>query len=169
MLKFENSWRIDSPGPIPDGVVGGFSDLIGRVASPGNRWKMLEHFKAYFASAAGATSSVSSSEGWAKTDLATYMDRAAENAPLFIEAFFDACEALQNSSDLAAPDVARMNRVLAENAAGYEIIPPDLISQNPQVAVAVPEHIPSLDEQAQDLIRRSLGDSENLLSEGRHK
>jgi hypothetical protein len=120
MLKFNDAWRFDSPGPIPPGVVHSFSDLIGKIVSQGDRHRLLEYFKAYFAEAAGFTSNWSSSASWAETDLDNYMRRAAENAPLFIEAFYDACEAL-HPSGIGLPNLNRINRVLLENDAGYEI------------------------------------------------
>jgi len=129
---------------------------------------MLEHFKGYFAGASGTTSSWSSSESWADSDLDSYMRHAADNAPLFIEAFYDACESLRSRHpDFALPDVARINRVLAENDAGYEIQPPHLIARNAPAAIAVPERVASLNEQAQEIIQHSLSESERLLAEGR--
>ena len=92
MLKFNDAWRFDSPGPIPPGVVQGFSDLMRKIVSQGDRHRLLEHFKGYFAAAAGFTSNWSSSASWAETDLDSYMDHAAKNAPLFIEAFHDAAK-----------------------------------------------------------------------------
>lgn len=169
MLKFEHSWRFDSPGSIPTGVETGIFELIGRVASRGTRQDTLEHFKGYFANAAGIACYRSSNESWAETDLDTYMGHAAENAPLFIEAFYDACEALRSSGDVAVPGVDKMNRVLSENAAKYEIQLPNLVSLSPHVAVAVPERTRSLNDRAMDLIQESLKDSERLLSEGRHR
>jgi hypothetical protein len=97
------------------------------------------------------------------------MSQAAENAPMFIEAFYDACETLREADETAVPSVARMNRVLAKNQAGYEIRPPRLVAQNPQTPVAVPTHAPSLDEQARELVQQSLNDSERLLSEGKYR
>lgn len=35
MLKFNGSWRFDSPSKVPNGVVAGFSELIGRIATQG--------------------------------------------------------------------------------------------------------------------------------------
>lgn len=169
MLNFEQSWRFDSPGPIAPGVEWGFLELIGKIASQGGRQNILEHFKSYFANAAGIASYRSSNESWAETDLESILGHAAENAPLFIEAFYDGCEALGSSGEIAVPGVARINRVLAENAAGYEIEPPNLVARGPQAAVPVPARPPSLNEQAQELIQKSLKDSEQLLSEGRHR
>jgi hypothetical protein len=165
MLKFNDAWRFDSPGPIPPGVVQSFSDLMGKIVSQGDRHRLLEHFKGYFAAAAGFTSTWSSSASWAETDLDSYMDHAAKNAPLFIEAFYDAYEAL-HPSGIGLPDLNRVNRVLLENDAGYEISPPDLVPRNPNLQITLPKHTPSLDEQAQELIQRSLDDSEKFLLGG---
>lgn len=166
MLTFNGSWRFDSPGSVPSGVRREFSDLISRIATQGDQQSVLEHFKAYFAPAAGTTSSLSSSASWAETDLQRHMDGASLNAPLFIEAFFDACESLR-SKGVAVPEVHVINRVLAKHNAGYEIRPPDLVSLNGQVApIPVLEEPPSLDEEALELVQRSLSQSEKFLSEG---
>src|SRR5271166_1704224 len=104
MLQFDKSWRFDSPGPIPGGVVNAFSELIAKiVAGQENKWGVLERFKRHFADAAGIPSSSSSSASWAQTDLQRYMGLAADNAPLFIDAFFSACQELDAQS-VAVPD-----------------------------------------------------------------
>ena len=104
MLKFDGAWRFDtSPGGVPADVVNDFVELIGKVATQGDRQEILEHFKRYFASAAGTTVSWSSSVSWAETDLQSHMEQAAANAPLFIEAFYDACEVLQNLLEESLP------------------------------------------------------------------
>jgi hypothetical protein len=168
-LKFTGAWRFDSPGRIPDAVANECFELIGKIATLGDRQSSLEHFKAYFANAAGRTSSWSSSESWAETDLRLSMEEAAANAPLFIEAFYDACEALRKDDEFAAPEVKLINRVLAEHSAGYQIRPPNLVRQGGVAPVPVPETPPSLDEQARDLIQRSLSQSEQLLSDGLYR
>jgi hypothetical protein len=170
MLKFNGAWRFDSPGPVPNGVVASFSDLIGKIATQGDRQTILEHFKSYFGDASGTTTTWSSSTSWAETDLDNYMRQVSANAPLFIEAFYDACETLSKKHpEFAVPDVSRINRLLSENEAGYEIKPPDLISRNPHAPIIVSERAASLDEQAQEIIQKSLKDSEQLLAEGRHR
>lgn len=170
MLKFNGAWRFDTPGSIADGVSAEFSRLIGKIVPQGSRQAMLEHFKDFFAGAAGSTSSWSSSATWAESDLQSYMSDASANAPLFIEAFYDACEALRRAHpDYALPDVALINRVLSNHNAGYQIQPPDLISQNAQEAIEVPQEPLSLDQQAQDIIQQSLKQSKQLLSEGRDR
>jgi hypothetical protein len=170
MLKFNGTWRFDSPGKIPYGVINQFSILIGKIAAQTDRQTILEHFKHYFAGAAGTTSSWSSSVSWAETDLDGSMRQAAVNAPLFVEAFYDACEALRKTyPEVTIPDLVRINRLLAEHETGYEVRPPELLSRNLEAPVIAPERVASLDEQAQDIIQKSLKDSEDLLSEGRHR
>lgn len=167
MLKFDPAWRFSSPGPAGPAVVGGLSGLIGRIAVQGDRQSVLEHFKGYFANCAGFTSNRSSSASWAESDLDDYMRRAAENAPLFIEAFYDACSAIQvRNPEVAIPDLGLVNRILHETGAGFQIAPPDLIATS-AAPIIVPERAPSLDEQAELLIQQSLKLSEQLLAEGR--
>lgn len=166
-MKLQGSWRFDSPGAIPLEVVREFDSLIGRIAAQGNRWSVLEHFKYYFAVAAGTTSSRSSSESWAESDLDRFMGFAAENAPLFIDAFYEGCEALRSDPTLTLPDLGRINRVLAEHGAGYELRPPELVAVGVHQPIAVPQSYRSLDEQAQEIVQQSLLQSERLLAEGR--
>jgi hypothetical protein len=168
MLKFDGDWRFDSPGEIAPGVVGGFFNLISKIAGQfPNRYGIMEHFKQLFARAADQDYSRSSSLSWAESDLRDYMNRAGNNAPRFIEAFYDACEALrQQSPEITVPAAARINRVLFENEAGYEVVPPDLICRNPQAPVPVPVRAPSLRQQAQEAFERSLAASEKALADG---
>lgn len=171
MLNFDGQWRFEAPSAIPLAVRSKFAEFIGRIASQGERWEILEHFKYYFAGTAGLTSHRSSSESWADSDLDSYMERASDNAPLFIEAFYDACEAVRvEHPHFVVPDVEMMNRTLRQNDAGYEIRWPNLIFLGvTDERVAVPERQASFDEQAQELIQRSLKESDRLLSEGRNR
>lgn len=140
MLKFDGAWRFNSPGAIADGVQDEFFNLIRKVAAQGDRQRILEHFKHYFANATGSTSTWSSSASWAETDLGSCMSDAAANGPLFIEAFYDACTALKTRQpDFAVPDAAIINLVLARNNSGYDVRPPDLIARNPPATIVVPE------------------------------
>jgi hypothetical protein len=168
MLRFDGAWRFDSPGEIAPGVVGGFSDLITKVAGQfPNRYGVIEHFKQFFAKAADEDYSWSSSLSWAESDLERDMNRAGANAPRFIEAFYDACEALlQQYPEITIPDATRINRVLYECEAGYEVAPPNLICRNPQAPVPVPPPAPSMRQQAQEAFQRSLTASEKALAEG---
>ena len=165
-MQLQGPWRFDSPGAMPLEAVREFDTLVGRVAAQGNRWAILEHFKGYFAGAAGATTSRSSSESWAESDLDRLMSQAAENAPLFIEAFYDGCESLRSEADLTVPEVGRINRILSEHGVGYEIRPPALVAVGLHQPIPVPERYQSLDEQAQEIVQQSLQQSEKLLAEG---
>lgn len=170
MLNFEARWRFETPGSIPLGVIHKFNDYIGRIAAQGERWDILEHFKGYFGGAAGRTSSWSSSESWADSDLSSYMHQAAENCLMFVEAFYDGCNTLRaQHPEFGIPDLGIINRVLRENETGLEIRPPNLVFINPQQTIIAAPHVLSLDEQAQDLIQHSLKESEKLLVEGRNR
>lgn len=147
------------------GVVRAFSEFISKIAPPNDRHSFLEHFKQYFARAAGADYHPSSSQSWAQTDLDQHMERAAANAPLFIEAFYSACADL-HPDEYPVPDVARINRVLAEHRAGYEIRPPRLIATVDYAPIAVPERTPTFDEQARAMIDDCLNKAEQFLREG---
>lgn len=167
MLQFELEWRFASSDPIPTTVVHRFSELISRIAFDGQRQSLLEHFKGYFARAAGVPHYLSSNASWAATDLEMIMGQAASNAPLFIEAFYDACEKLrQTEPATVVPSVAIMNRILAECEAGYQIDPPNLIRTRYNEPIAVPESATSLDARAKQLIQASLQASEKLLLAG---
>ncbi len=159
-MQMEPSWRFDSPGPLPPEAVRAFDALIDRIVGQGNRWRMLEHFKSHFGGVGR-----SSAESWAQSDLTDLMWRMADNAPLFIEAFYEACEALR-AEGIGVPDVGRMNRILREHDVGYEIQPPALVAVGLHQPIAVPERYQSLDEQAQDTVQKSLLQSEKLLAEG---
>ncbi|MBU0583092.1 MAG: hypothetical protein KKB66_11320 [Alphaproteobacteria bacterium] len=160
-MKMEGSWRFDTPGPMPPEAVREFDILIGKVVNQGNRWRILEHFKGYF-----GASGRSSSESWAESDLSSFMSQTADNAPLFIEAVYEAFESLRGDDDVAVPEVGRMNRILKEHGVGYEIRPPALVAVGIHEPISVPERYQSLDEQAQDIVQQSLQQSERLLAEG---
>lgn len=174
MLQFDGSWRFTPPADgryhntaIPSAALGEFRRLIDRVATQGNRWDILEHFKGAFSRAAGQTHVRSSSESWAETDLGSVMSQAAENAPMFLEAFSDACEILRGRG-LAGPDAGMINEVCERYEIGYAIEPPRLVLREGRVApVAVPPRVPTLAERANDLLQGSLSRSEELLGEDR--
>lgn len=170
MLKFDSSWRYGSPGRLPSAAVGDFRAVIGRIATQADRQTVLEHFKRYFAEAGGVSSSWSSSASWAETDLEDYMQRAAENAPLFIEAMYDACLNLQTAcSDMACPDVAIFNQILVDHNVGYRISPPNLLLVDGRDPMPAPMRVPSLDEKAHRIIDKAFSESDRLLAEGRSR
>ena len=175
-LKFPGAWRFKPPADgqfvnqaIPAAAIEDCIGLIMKVTTQGARQKVLEHFKGYFCRASGASHTWSSSASWAETDLWTYAREAAMNAPLFVEAFYDACESFGgDDADTWAPDVGMINEVLAKHGIGYVIKPPRLEPREdaaPIVPVATPP--PTLAERAVEILQESLTRSEQLLSQGR--
>lgn len=68
--------------------------LASKVAPQGSRQGLLEHFKFQFAAAAGVSHVRSLNEQRAASDLERNMKDAADNAPVFFEAYYDACASL---------------------------------------------------------------------------
>jgi hypothetical protein len=167
MLQFDGGWRFDSPGAIEPAVQEGFRDLINRIAGQGQRKPILEHFKARFSAAASAEYWPSTNERFASEDLDRDMARAAANAPIFIEALWDACQELRaRNPTMVLPDAGRINRILSDADAGYQLDPPMLVATRLHIPITVPDAPPSLDVQAQAIIHESLDASQRLLSEG---
>lgn len=171
-LRFNGTWRFDPPPDgrfhnrsIPEAAIAEVIELIHRVATQGDQQSVLEHFKGYFCHASGTSHTWSSSASWAETDLWTFAKQAAANAPLFIEAFYDACETFAgNDKDLFAPNVAMINEVLEHHGVGYEIRPPRLeLRGSAPPLVTVPERPPTLAERSVELLQESLRRSEDLL------
>lgn len=160
MLTLDKSWRFTSPGPIPLDVSNDFIELIRKIAAQGNAWDAVEKCKIRFGG-----SSRSSSVDWAWSDLYKLMETSAENAPVFIEAFWNCRNDLEQSG-LNVPDLQFINSILANHDAGYEIQPPNLVATNAYSPITVPSRPPSLDEQAHVLIEECLEKSERLLSYG---
>lgn len=167
MLNFENAWRYESPGAIANEVEVEFLEVIRKIAHGDQN--LLEHFKKYFAYAAGSPSTESSSANWADSDLSSYMGQAAENAPLFIEAFYDACEKLKIEQSLPVPDITFMNKVLTKYQTNYKIEPPNLIFDRSQITAPNPDIPKSFDQNAQELIQKSLQEGKDLMIEGKHR
>jgi hypothetical protein len=177
-LKFNGAWRFDPPPDglfvntvIPAGVVEECLDLVRKVATQGDRQSALEHFKGFFCRATGVTHVWSSNESWAETDVEHHAREAAHNAPLFIEAFYDACRAFAGSDpDVFAPDANMINGLLAKHKVGYEIKPPRLEMRETAASaplIAVEERPRTLAERAIEILQDSLSRSEELLSQGR--
>lgn len=166
MLQFDGKWRFDSPGPIEPAAQEGFRNLINRISSQGQRKVILEYFKARFCAAASAEYWPSINERFASEDLDRDMSRAGDNAPVFIETFWDACQELRaRNPTMVVPDAGRINRILADAEAGYQLDPPMLVATRVHIPIIVPDASPSLDVQARALINESLDASQRSLSE----
>jgi hypothetical protein len=150
-LKFKGEWRFAPPTDdatlyyrsVPRAAIEEFLEIIGRMATQVEQRKdVLEHFKRYFARAAGTTSVGSSSESWAETDLRMYADDAAKNAPLFIEAFYEACQSfVAEDEERFAPDAGMINEILGRHSIGYEIRPPRLDLRSTEPPAVAPEEV----------------------------
>jgi len=169
MLYFDSAWRYASPAEMPSEII---EAILTKVIAPapfdGPRQDLLEIFKRRFAHAQGQTASRSSSESWAESDLHGYMRGAAANAPLFVEALHDALMDLYGRNPLlGTPPWAHVNSVLAPS--GYAIQPPNLVVGRVALPVQVPQTVPSLDAEANELVQRSLAESESLLNNGKYR
>ena len=166
-LEFDASCRFEAPpGEVPDKLINEFSTLIARITTHRPGKATLEHFKSYFAAAAGTTSTWSSNAGWAQVDLESYMQQASLNVPLFIEAFYDSCEVFGRNG-AAVPDVDLINRLIAESEVPYRIDPPDLVFTGQGVAPVAGQHATaSLDKQALEALHDAISISERMLAEG---
>lgn len=168
MLKFDGKWRFESPGTLEPEVVHRFRNLIDRTCGQGNRKAILERFKRSFAKAAFEDYYPSSNVGWASNDLDELMNQASDNAPLFIEAFFGACEKLRDKHpDLAVPGVEQINHILSNARVGFQVAPPDLFAVGESVSIPVPDDTPSLDRRAKDKIDEALVAVDHALREGK--
>src|SRR4051812_27318929 len=126
----DNSWRFDSPGEMPGSALDAFYDLIDGIARQHERRKwVLEAFGGRFATVGKWNYSSSTSTSFAEKDLRTALGYAAVNAPILIETYFSACdEVLRAYPQLVVPEVSRVNRLLAEAGAGYQIVDDVLVA-----------------------------------------
>lgn len=89
---------------------------------------------------------------------------------MFLEALYDSFSGVQNRyPDLALPDLGHVNMILARTDAGFQIDPPNLVSTRAYHSVQVVAVPPTLEEQARDLIERSLSQSQSFLDSGQYK
>jgi len=163
MLKFNERWRFDSPGEIPRGVDEQFFQIINKLAK--DEQLIFEKFKRAFASASGQSTSTSSSSSWASSDLMGYMDEASNNAPLYIEAFYDGWSSL--GSDRPGVNIEVINKILAKANSRYQIKDGELIF-GPEL-IPSPEIPKTLLEEARNTIDASLTEAERLFQEGRYR
>lgn len=172
-LRFPGNWRFRPPqdgqyanAAMPREAVSEFINAVERISGQGNRWSLLEHYKSHF-----GNPHRSSSESWAEGDLHHAMHQSADNAPIFIEAFFNACEELTATrEDWYAPDAEFINQVLVKHKIGYQIRENELFLRDLTGAtIPVEVSAPSLEETARQTIRDSLNRSDELLAQGRSR
>lgn len=159
------AWRYGSPGAMSAAAANAFNSLVHAIASQtGSSWAVLELFKAKFSGGY----SKSSSERWAISDLHTIMMAAAENAPVFISAFWDGCEQVRAQyPEVGLPDPDVVNRILYEHDQPYELRPPALLARYPQAPIPVQAPKLPIGDRAYVLIHASLDQADRLLHEQR--
>lgn len=159
------AWRYGSTGAMPRAAANAFNSLVHTIAGQtDSSWAIFELFKAKFR---GGYSN-SSSESWAISDLHTSMMAAAENAPVFISAFWDGCVQVHaDYPEVGLPDADVINQILYEHALPYEVRPPALLARHPQTPIAVQAPERSVGDQAYALIHASLDEADRLLLEQR--
>jgi hypothetical protein len=119
--------------PLHDVAVQEFLGYARRISSPAGRQGTFEEFKRAFCRVSGEPYHSSSSEGWAESDLVVAAGKAADNAPGFIQAFVEACEALQIRGAVV-PDHARINHLLAQLHVPFRIEDGQLLASSGFVA-----------------------------------
>ena len=175
-LKFKGEWRFEPPpdterilNRVPPQAVDEFVEMVKKLAPQGDRWDILELFKRYFTESTGSTYCQSSALYFAEYDLNRNASTAAENAPLFIEAFFDACRSFVEADESRyAPDENRINAVLAKHNIGFEIRGDRLVLRGTEPElVEVNADVPTVAEQSVQVIQESLQRASETLQQGR--
>ncbi len=120
-LTMPTAWRYGSPGGMPPAAVNAFNSLVHTIAGQSeSSWSIFELFKSKFRGGY----LWSSSESWAISDLHTGMMAAADNAPVFISAFWDGCVQVQaEHPEVGLPDADVVNQILYEHDVPYEVRP----------------------------------------------
>lgn len=145
--------------PLPDAAVQEFLNYTRRVHSSLGRKNAFEEFKRAFCRVSGEPYYSSSSEGWAESDLSAAADKAAENAPGFIQAFVEACDALQNVGAVV-PDHFLINRVLDQHHVPFRIESGELVASSAFVAP------PQEPQDAASIASRAFSEASGLVKTG---
>lgn len=175
-LRFPTKWRFTPPDDgeyynrtLPPDAVENFISIIHKTSTQGDATSIIEHFKKHFCIACGSGYWPSSSHSWAESDLHRDANEAAQNAPLFIEAFYDACETLRRKHvSYFVPDTEFINHICKENGVGYEIREQELVLRETiSDEVSVPERPPTVAEEAWTVMQKSVRRADELLADGR--
>jgi len=175
MLQFPPRWRFEAPkygdprrNTVPAQAVAEFMRLAKVTAAQGPEKAILEQYKRRFLSAIGQPYSPSSNTSWAETDLESAMDQAAQNPPVFVEAFYDAGESLRAWSEpRSTPDVETINEILNTHRVGLRIEGTNLIADDSAtISVPVSEVPMSLTDQAKQQLVASITRADTLLAAG---
>ena len=175
-LKFTAQWRFEPPqdaesilSRVPQDAVAEFIELVNKLAPQADRWDTMELFKRYFIESVGLTYYRSSALRFAEYDLRAAANAAAVNAPLFIEAFVDACRSFeQEGEDRYAPADGRINAVLAKYNIGFEVRGDQLLlrGEERQLVEVNVDEASTLTERSVSLIHDSLQKASDRLQQG---
>ncbi|QJQ95144.1 MULTISPECIES: hypothetical protein [Halomonadaceae] len=140
------------------GAVQDFISLARKASSSTiGRQQIIEKYKGFLAIASGDQYANSSSLSWAESNLENHAEKAASDAPGFIAAFCDACEALENWG-VAVPGHQYVNNILEKHSVPFRVIDSQL--------AATDEHISPPDpviETAESTVSRALADAKALV------
>jgi len=172
-LIFDFSWVLSPPpdgtyinSSIPKEAVDEFFTFAKLTAQRGDAEEVYYIFRAEFSEAVGMPRYRSSSLYFAPQDAKSAMENAANNAPVFVAAFYRACtEAAERFGATNAPDVATINRLLEKYRIGYIIDPPKLRLR--EIIDVVPVRPTALLQQAHEKFRNAIERSEGLLRENK--
>lgn len=155
-MASELRFPMGSTVALSDQSLDDFMSLIRKVSGDMDRQRIMEVFKQHFCKVSGDNYNRSSSLSWAESDMSSQARRAAEDAPNFIAAVYEAFEALQNSG-VTVPTIQHINQILRNNQDNYQIVDYELIVTTGSVAA------PEINESVSNAVMRALGDAKALI------
>lgn len=155
-MASELRFPMGSTVSLSDQSLDDFLSLIRKVSGDMDRQRIIEVFKQHFCKVSGDNYNRSSSLSWAESDISSQARRAAEDAPNFIAAVYEAFEALQNSG-VTVPTILHINQILRNNQDNYQIVDYELIATSGSVAA------PEISESVSNSVMRALGDAKALI------
>ena len=173
-LTFDIAWEVMPPADgkyvnskIPADAFEQFVEILTRTANrTGDPEEVFYVVRAEFSKTMGQPVYRSTSLYFAPGDARMAMERAADNAPLFIAALYSVCKKIKKQfGSRSAPSVPAMNKLLEIHRLGYIIQPPNLILRD-QIDV-VPVQPSAVLEQAHARFREAIDRSHQLLEEGK--
>jgi hypothetical protein len=171
-LNFDIAWELTPPqdgtyinSKVPSDALDQFFGIMKKTANRTDDPEEVYYIiRAEFSEAMGHPVYRSTSMYFAPDDARTAMERATENAPIFISAFYAACKKIKKQfGTKTAPGVPVINQLLTVHRLGYTIEPPNLVLRD-QVEV-IPVRASAVLEQAQARFRDAIERSQRLLEE----
>jgi len=157
-LQLENELRfpMGATSSFDSAVVNEFLSLMKKVSAPIGKQQVIEIYKQHLCKVSGDYYAKSSSLDWAESDMNTQAHNAANDAPNFIAAVYDAFEELQKFGAVV-PQERNINQVLANHQQHFEIVSGLLNATGAAVAP------PQVSESISTVVMRALGDAKALI------